>query len=67
MLRPISKLRMCCPLKVIGEPDISPCNFKKAIQDPENVIAPIEAPKDISIKEANLIFPVSPIPKDEGL
>ena len=67
MLRPISKLRMCCPLKVIGEPDISPCNFKKAIQDQENVIAPIETPIDISISDANLILPTSPIPKEEGL
>ena len=67
MLRPISKLRMCCPLKVIGDPDIRPCNFKNAIQDPENVIAPIDTPKDISIKEASLIFPISPIPNDEGL
>ena len=67
MLRPISKLRMCCPLKVIGEPDISPCSFKKAMHDPENVIAPMETPKDISIKDANLMFPDSPIPKEEGL
>ena len=46
--------------KRIGAPDIIPLNFKNAIIDPENVIAPIAAPSDISIKLANLIFPVSP-------
>ena len=30
------------PLNVIGEPDI-PCSFKKAITEPENVIAPTAA------------------------
>ena len=50
----------CCPLNVIGEPDIMPCNFKKAIIDPENVIAPTAAPIDISIKLPSLIFPGFP-------
>ena len=45
---------------MIGEPDIIPLNFKKAIIDPENVIAPIAAPKDISIKLANFISPIVP-------
>ena len=44
----------------MGEPDIIPLNFRKAIIDPVNVIAPIEAPKDISIKLAILIFPGEP-------
>tara|TARA_B100000131_G_C17781698_1_gene477575 strand:- start:59 stop:571 length:513 start_codon:yes stop_codon:yes gene_type:complete len=57
---PNSKLIKCCPLKVIGEPDIMPLNFKKAIIDPVNVIAPIEAPNDISIKLAILILPRDP-------
>ena len=47
-------------LKVIGAPDISPCNFKKAITDPEKVIAPTAAPIDISIKLASLISPTTP-------
>ena len=42
------------------EPDIIPLNFKKAIIDPVKVIAPIAAPKDISIKLAILIFPGDP-------
>ena len=50
----------CCPLKVIGEPDIIPCNFRKAITDPEKVIAPTAAPMDISIKLANFILPGDP-------
>jgi hypothetical protein len=37
-----------------------PCNFKNAITDPEKVIAPIEAPNDISIKLAVLILPTVP-------
>ena len=44
----------------MGEPDIIPLSFKKAIIDPEKVIAPIAAPSDISIKLANLIFPTIP-------
>ena len=47
-------------------PDIIPRSFKKAIIDPENVIAPIEAPKDISIKLAILIFPTEPKLKTSG-
>ena len=57
IVSPKIKLIKCCPLKVIGAPDIIPLNFKKAIIDPENVIAPIAAPKDISIKLARFIFP----------
>ena len=44
----------------MGEPDIIPFNFKKAIIDPVNVIAPIAAPKDISTKLAILILPGNP-------
>ena len=50
----------------MGEPDIIPLNFRKAIIDPVNVIAPIEAPKDISIKLAILIFPNDPKLKTSG-
>ena len=57
---------MCCPGKVIGDPDINPLNLRKAIIEPENVIAPTAAPIDISIKLANLIFPVEPRLKAEG-
>ena len=44
-----------------------PCNFKNAITDPENVIAPIEAPNDISIKLAVLILPTVPKLNTSGL
>ena len=37
----------------MGEPDIIPLNFKKAIIDPVNVIAPIAAPKTFQL---NLLF-----------
>ena len=51
----------------MGEPDIIPLNFKNAIIDPVKVIAPIEAPKDISIKLAILIFPGKPKLNTSGL
>ena len=51
---------------MIGDPDMIPLNFKKAIIDPVNVKAPIEAPKDISIKLAILIFPGDPKLKTSG-
>ena len=47
-------------MNIIGEPDIIPCNFKNAITDPENVIAPTAAPIDISIKLPSFIFPGEP-------
>jgi hypothetical protein len=50
----------------MGAPDIIPLNFKKAIIDPEKVIAPTDAPMDISIRLANLILPISPKLKAEG-
>ena len=56
----IRAFNKCCPLNVIGEPDIIPCNFKKAITEPEKVIAPTAPPIDISIKLANFIFPGEP-------
>ena len=61
-IKPIPKNRFkkCCPLNVIGEPDIIPLNFKNAIIDPVKVMAPIDAPRDISIKLAILMFPTEP-------
>ena len=58
---------MCWPLKVMGAPDIIPCNFKKAITEPEKVIAPTAAPIAISIKLASLIFPIIPKLNAAGL
>ena len=57
---PSSKFSRCWPLNVIGEPDIIPRSFKKAIIDPEKVIAPIAPPIDISIRLAILILPGNP-------
>ena len=45
---------------MIGDPDIIPWSFKKAIIEPENVIAPTAAPIDISIKLASLMAPTDP-------
>ena len=43
-----------------------PWSFKKAIIDPEKVIAPTDAPIDISIKLPSLIFPGEPRLKASG-
>ena len=56
----------CCPLNVIGAPDIMPCNLRNAIIDPEKVIAPTAAPIDISIKLPSLMFPGIPRLKASG-
>ena len=63
----INKFNICCPGKVIGDPDINPLNFRKAIIEPEKVIAPTAAPIDISIRLASLIFPEVPKLKTSGL
>ena len=62
----INALSGCWPLNVIGDPDIIPCNFKKAIIDPEKVIAPTAAPIDISIKLPSLMLPGYPKLKASG-
>ena len=62
----IKALSGCWPLKVIGEPDISPWSFKNAIIDPEKVIAPTAAPIDISIKLPSLMLPRDPKLKASG-
>ena len=51
---------------ILLDPDIIPLSFKKAIIEPENVIAPIAAPKDISIKLASFILPRVPKPNASG-
>ena len=56
----------CWPLNVIGEPDIIPWSFKKAIIEPEKVIAPTAAPIDISIKLPSLMLPGDPKLKASG-
>ena len=63
---PNIKFKKCCPIKVIGEPDIIPLSFKKAIIEPEKVIAPTAAPIDISIRLASLMFPGKPRLKASG-
>ena len=63
---PSIKFKKCWPMNIIGEPDIIPLNFKKAIIEPEKVIAPTAAPIDISTKLANLIFPIIPKLKASG-
>ena len=63
----INKFNICCPGNVIGDPDINPRNLRKAMIDPEKVIAPTAAPIDISIKLASLIFPEVPKLKTSGL
>ena len=56
----------CWPLKTKGEPPKMPCNLPNAISDPENVIAPTAAPKDISTKLTIRMLPKVPIPYASG-
>ena len=63
----INKFNICCPGKVIGDPDINPLNLRKAIIEPEKVIAPTAAHMDISIRLASFIFPEKPKLKTSGL
>ena len=51
----------------MGAPDIIPWSFRKAIIEPEKVIAPTTAPIDISIKLASLMFPGTPKLNATGL
>ena len=44
----------------------NPLSFKKAIIEPEKVIAPTAAPIDISIRLANLMLPIFPRLKAAG-
>ena len=46
--RAMIRLTICCPLNVIGEPPIRPDNFRNAITDPDQVIAPINVPRNSS-------------------
>ena len=48
---------------MIGDPPIIPCNFRKAITEPEKVIAPMTVPRESSSKDNPEIFPVTPMPK----
>ena len=42
------RLTMCCPLKVMGAPLMRPDNFRKAITDPDQVMAPMNVPRNNS-------------------
>ena len=44
------RLSQCCPAKVMGAPFISACSLANAIRLPENVIAPMARPSDISTR-----------------
>ena len=63
---PNARFNKCWPVNVIGDPDIKPLNLRNAIIDPVKVIAPMAAPKDISIKLAILILPGEPKLKTSG-
>ena len=47
---------------MMGEPDMLPLSFRKAMTDPVKVRAPMAEPSDSSMIEAVLIAPVTPIP-----
>ena len=49
-----------------GAPFMMPCSFAKAINEPENVIAPIARPTDISTNDCRWICPGDPMPNAAG-
>ena len=51
---------------MIGAPDMRPESLEKAMTDPVNVIAPMAAPSDISMRLETRILPGTPIPKASG-
>ena len=59
---PRPRLSKCCMGKTIGRPLMMPCSLRKAITEPVKVMAPIETPTDISIRELSLIAPGAPMP-----
>ena len=62
MATPNAMLMICRAGSMIGEPDMLPLSFRKAITDPVKVRAPIAEPSDNSMIEAVLIAPVTPMP-----
>jgi len=52
MAAAMAAFRGCCILKVIGLPLISPCSLENAMIEPENVMAPMTRPNDISMRLA---------------
>jgi hypothetical protein len=53
---------------MIGLPDMLPFSFRKAITEPEKVIAPMATPRPISIRLLRKIDPLgSAMPKASGL
>jgi len=60
-------LMRCLAGNMIGAPLIFPLSFAKAMTEPENVIAPIAAPRPSSSNEPALIRPSDKIPKSPGL
>ena len=54
------------PGRVIGAPLMRADSFRKAITEPVNVMAPMAAPSDISIRLAPWIWPTVPMSKAAG-
>ena len=51
---------------MIGAPDIVPCSLAKAMTEPEKVMAPMATPSPISMIDAILMLPATPMPKASG-
>ncbi len=57
----MTALSGCWNGKTIGLPLISPCSFRKAMTEPENVIAPMATPSDISTRLPAWMWPGEPM------
>ena len=56
----------CLNGRITGALFIKPCNFRKAITEPENVTAPTRIPNNISTILAVAIYPLISKPKAAG-
>ena len=60
------RFSLCWPGKLIGAPLMSACSLANAITDPENVMAPIASPSDISTRLSCGHGRALPIPNASG-
>ena len=62
MVMPKAAFSLCWPIKVMGAPDMMPCNLAKAMTEPEKVMAPMAVPRPISTRLMAGMEPMAPRP-----
>ena len=64
--RPSAMLMACRAGSIMGAPDMRPSSFRKAMMEPVKVMAPMAAPKLISMREIGWIRPSTTMWKASG-